>query len=84
MTEIVKEINGFICREHPHAYDAEDPPEAYSFSTCIEEKKYLLKNIHRGRRYFGKHIPILWRNNEPLLTLGPHCNIIHLRASEIH
>lgn len=78
MSELIKDIDAFVCRDHTHHhYDNEDPPELTTFTTCIEEKKYLIKT-HNQRRYFGKHIPLLWRNNEPFLTLGPHCNYILL------
>ena len=72
MAELLKELNNLALRDGTCSHDAEDPIEACSFNTCLEEKKYLLKSYQK-RRYFGKHIPLLWKNNEPLITLGPQC-----------
>jgi hypothetical protein len=70
MTDTIKEITDFSPHHHFHPFDPEDPE---AFSTCLEEKKHLLKS-YQQRRYFGRHIPFCWRNNEPFLTLGPQCN----------
>jgi len=75
MAELKKEADVLICRESCHHYDPEDPPEAHTPSSIREEKRQLLKKCsQKGKRYFGKHIPLLWRKDEPILTLGPHCN----------
>lgn len=29
----------------------------------------------RARRHFGTHLPIYWKNGEPVFTIGPHCNL---------
>jgi len=76
MTEaLIKEVDKLTCRESCHHHlDPEDPSfetqNASNFLSCSEEKR----QAHRSKRYFGKHIPLLWRKDEPFLTLGPHCN----------
>ena len=39
---------------------------------------YLLKNTpfkeNSKPKYIGKIYILLWKDNDPLLTIGPHCN----------
>ena len=80
MTEaLIKEVDKLTCREScHHHFDPEDPQletqHSSHNSSCLEEKRQV--QTQKGKRYFGKHIPLLWRKDEPFLTLGPHCSFI--------
>ena len=70
MNEVSNELNNFLSTKN---CDLENPSVTES---CIEEKKHIIKTIQqRDKQYFGKHIPLLWKNNEPIFTIGPHCII---------
>ena len=46
-----------------------DPPQVYE-----KKQLYVGPNSNLKPRHFGNNCVFLFKNNEPLITIGPHCN----------
>ena len=57
--------------------DYENPSAVSNFEIGpVQDSQLLYQPTDRSKRYLGHHFPMMWRDGEPVLTIGPHCNVI--------
>ena len=59
--------------------------ELQSFDVKTQENVELINYLQSStnHRHFGNNLVCWFRRNEPILTLGPHCNEIYILTSII-
>jgi len=53
--------------------DIEDPTSSSFNISPAFENNFSHRNKSKGKKYLGRNIPLVWKNNEPILTIGPDC-----------
>ena len=48
--------------------------EEFDEVKIMEQYYFIDQNSKKFNRYYGKHKPFYFFNNEPFFTIGPHCN----------